>query len=107
MQPTVIYAGTFDPITYGHLNIMERAAALFDKVIVAVAQNSSKQPLFSLEERVLLVQQSTQHLKQIEVIGNVGYWVWMALISGVAAITSPTDAAWITIPCGSGALSPL
>lgn len=48
MQPTVIYAGTFDPITYGHLNIMERAAALFDKVIVAVAQNSSKQPLFSL-----------------------------------------------------------
>ncbi len=72
MQPTVIYAGTFDPITYGHLNIMERAAALFDKVIVAVAQNSSKQPLFSLEERVLLVQQSTQHLKQIEVIGFSG-----------------------------------
>lgn len=72
MQPTVIYAGTFDPITYGHLNIIERAAALFDKVIVAVAQNSSKQPLFSLEERVLLVQQSTQHLKQIEVIGFSG-----------------------------------
>lgn len=78
MQQTVIYAGTFDPITYGHLNIIERAAALFDNVIVAVAQNSSKQPLFSLDERVLLVEQSTHHLAQIKVVGFSGLLVDLA-----------------------------
>ena len=49
---TAIYPGTFDPVTYGHSDLIRRAASLFDKVIVAVAINPGKQPLFSLSERV-------------------------------------------------------
>ncbi len=55
---TVIYPGSFDPFTNGHLDIVQRAAKLFDKVIVAVAKNEGKNPLFSVEERLDLVRQS-------------------------------------------------
>lgn len=55
---TAIYPGTFDPITYGHLDIVERAARLFDKIIITVAMNPSKKPLFSAEDRVYLIEQS-------------------------------------------------
>lgn len=72
MAKSVIYAGTFDPITNGHLDSIQRASALFDKLIVAVAKNPSKQPLFSLEQRVDLVKKSCQHLENIEVIGFSG-----------------------------------
>ncbi|WGE45646.1 pantetheine-phosphate adenylyltransferase [Actinobacillus equuli] len=72
MSYTVIYAGTFDPITNGHLDIIERAAKLFGKVIVAVARNPSKQPLFSLEERTLLVKQSCVHLSNVQAVGFSG-----------------------------------
>ena len=54
---TALYPGTFDPITNGHLDILERALDLFDKVIVTVANNSSKSPLFSGDERVALIQE--------------------------------------------------
>ncbi|MDY4280914.1 MAG: pantetheine-phosphate adenylyltransferase [[Pasteurella] mairii] len=66
---TVIYPGTFDPITNGHLDIIERSAALFSRTIVAVAASPSKRPLFSLSERVALAQQSVAHLANVEVIG--------------------------------------
>lgn len=65
---TAIYAGTFDPITNGHLDIIARAAALFDKLIVAVAKNPSKNPLFELEERAELVRQSTARLANVEIV---------------------------------------
>jgi pantetheine-phosphate adenylyltransferase len=52
---TAIYPGTFDPITYGHLDVIARASELFDRVIVAVAENTSKRPLFSDEERVAMI----------------------------------------------------
>lgn len=78
MAKSVIYAGTFDPITNGHLDIITRASALFDKLIVAVARNPSKQPLFSLEQRVELVQKSCQHLENIQVIGFSGLLVELA-----------------------------
>lgn len=68
MSYTVIYAGTFDPITNGHLNVIERAAKLFGKIIVAVAQNSSKQPLFSLKERTELVARSCAHLPNVQAV---------------------------------------
>jgi pantetheine-phosphate adenylyltransferase len=55
---TALYPGSFDPLTNGHLDIIERAAKLFDRVIVAVARNESKKPLFSLKERLALVQQA-------------------------------------------------
>lgn len=78
MSKTVIYAGTFDPITNGHLDIIKRAALLFDKVIVAVAKNPSKQPLLTLEERTSLVQQSCQHLSNVQAVGFSGLLVDLA-----------------------------
>ncbi|QLB40374.1 MULTISPECIES: pantetheine-phosphate adenylyltransferase [Mannheimia] len=72
MSYTVIYAGTFDPITNGHLDIIYKASRLFSNVIVSVAKNPSKQPLLSLEERVELVKQSCAELDNIEVIGFSG-----------------------------------
>jgi len=65
----VVYPGTFDPITKGHMDIVERAARLFDKIIIAIAESPKKQPLFSLDERVLLAEQSLKHLDNIEVTG--------------------------------------
>ncbi|HAV64907.1 MAG TPA: pantetheine-phosphate adenylyltransferase [Verrucomicrobiales bacterium] len=64
---TVIYPGSFDPLTNGHLDIVQRAARLFDRVIVAVAGNEAKQPLFSLAERVDLVRSSTAGMSNVEV----------------------------------------
>ncbi|PRZ13663.1 phosphopantetheine adenylyltransferase [Laceyella sediminis] len=62
-----VYPGSFDPITYGHLDIIERGAKVFDKIIVAVLVNSSKKPLFSVEERKALISQATAHLPMVEV----------------------------------------
>lgn len=66
---SVIYPGTFDPITNGHLDIIERSAVIFPRVLVAVANSPSKKPLFSLDERVELVRQSVAHLSNVEVFG--------------------------------------
>ncbi len=63
---TAIYPGSFDPLTNGHLDVIERAVKLFDRVVVAVARNESKQPLFTLEERLQLVRRSVKHLKTVE-----------------------------------------
>jgi pantetheine-phosphate adenylyltransferase len=63
---TAIYPGSFDPLTNGHLDVVQRAAKLFDRVIVAVAKNESKNPLFSLEERVALVKESVKNLPNVE-----------------------------------------
>jgi pantetheine-phosphate adenylyltransferase len=64
---TVIYPGSFDPVTNGHLDVIQRAAKLFDHVVVAVANNESKEPLFSLDERRNLVLASVGLLPQVEV----------------------------------------
>lgn len=64
---TVIYPGSFDPLTNGHLDVVQRATKLFDQVIVAVARNDSKHPLFSLEERVQMVARAVRHLPHVEV----------------------------------------
>lgn len=61
-----IYPGSFDPLTNGHLDVVQRAAKLFDRVIVAVAKNESKHPLFALEERVALVKESVKSLPNVE-----------------------------------------
>ncbi len=66
---TVIYPGTFDPITNGHVDLTERAARLFDRVVVAIAYSEKKTPLFSLEERVSLCEASLAHLDNVEVMG--------------------------------------
>jgi pantetheine-phosphate adenylyltransferase len=60
-----IYPGSFDPLTNGHLDVVQRAAKLFDRVIVAVAKNESKHPLFTLEERQSLVRKAVAHLPNV------------------------------------------
>lgn len=66
MIRTAIYPGSFDPLTNGHLDVIERAVKLFDRVIVAVASNESKQPLFGLKERLELVKRSIRHLRNVK-----------------------------------------
>ncbi|WP_445619625.1 pantetheine-phosphate adenylyltransferase [Kushneria sp. Sum13] len=65
----VVYPGTFDPITNGHTDLIERAASMFDRVIVAVAQSPRKQPTLSLDERVALGREILGHLGNVEVVG--------------------------------------
>ena len=62
-----IYPGSFDPVTSGHLNIIQRAANIFDKLIVCVMVNAGKNPMFTLEERVGLIRRVTANLKNVEV----------------------------------------
>jgi pantetheine-phosphate adenylyltransferase len=64
---TAIYPGSFDPLTNGHLDVVQRATKLFDRVIVAVAKSESKQPLFTLEERADLATRALRHLPSVEV----------------------------------------
>ena len=66
MKRTAIYPGSFDPLTNGHLDVIQRAAKLFDRVIVAVAKNESKHPLFTLAERVELVRGAVAKLPNVE-----------------------------------------
>ncbi len=61
-----IYPGSFDPLTNGHLDVAQRAAKLFDRVIVAIAENDSKHPLFTLAERVAMVKKATAHLPNVQ-----------------------------------------
>ena len=65
----VIYPGTFDPITKGHLDLIDRAAKLFDKIVIAVAESPKKKPLFGLADRVRMAEEVTAHLDNVEVTG--------------------------------------
>lgn len=67
-----VYPGSFDPVTKGHLDIIERASKLFDQVIVTVMFNQSKSPMFSPEERVELLQKTTAHLENVSVDKHMG-----------------------------------
>ena len=67
-----IYPGSFDPITSGHVNLVERVSSFFDKVVIAVASSDAKKTLFTLEERVELTQQATSHISNVEVTGFTG-----------------------------------
>ncbi len=81
-----IYPGSFDPITNGHLDVLSRAARLFDEVIMAVAINQSKQVLFSVEERVDLLKISCQHLPNVRVASFNGLLVDFARQSEAKAV---------------------
>ena len=69
MQKRAIYPGTFDPITNGHIDIITRAAGMFDRLIIAIAASPTKKPMFTLEERVALAKEATAHLTNIDVVG--------------------------------------
>jgi len=69
---TAVYPGTFDPLTLGHLDLLERACPLFEEVIVAVAASAGKHPLFTLEERTALAMEATRHLPNVRVESFAG-----------------------------------
>jgi pantetheine-phosphate adenylyltransferase len=81
-----IYPGTFDPITYGHLDVLERAARLFDKVTVAIASNLPKEPLFTAEERIELVRSNVGAMPNVTVTTFDGLLVEFARREGATAI---------------------
>ena len=89
-----VYPGSFDPATYGHLDIIKRASVSFDKVIVGVLHNSAKSPLFSVEERVKMLKEVTKDLDNIRIVPFDGLLVEFAsrmnaglVIRGLRAIT--------------------
>ena len=75
MSITAVYPGTFDPITCGHFDLIERAARFYDRLVIAVADNRNKNSLFTLDERVLLAKEVTRSLSNVEVIGFSGLLV--------------------------------
>lgn len=94
MHRRAIYPGTFDPVTNGHADLIERAAKLFKHVIIGIAANPSKQPRFSLEERVEQLTLVTAHLDNVEVVGFSGLLVDFArdqkasvLVRGLRAVS--------------------
>jgi pantetheine-phosphate adenylyltransferase len=94
-QPSIaIYPGTFDPITMGHVDIINRALNLFDKVIVAVAVNSAKDPVFSLEERIKMIEESFPNQERVQVSSVRGLLVdyafeqkAKAIVRGIRAVS--------------------
>lgn len=90
----VIYPGTFDPITNGHIDLVKRAAAMFDEIVVGIASSPSKQPLFTLDERVTLAKSALSHINGVSVVGFSGLLVDFAkqyhahiLIRGLRAVS--------------------
>ena len=89
-----IYPGSFDPVTLGHIDVIERASKLFDHLIIGVLNNSAKTPLFSVEERVKMLKEVTKHLTNVEVKSFGGLTVDFArecgangLVRGLRAVT--------------------
>ncbi len=91
---TAIYPGSFDPLTNGHLDVIERAVKLFDRVVVAVAKNEGKQPLFTLEERLELVRGAIKNLPTVEadsfdrlLVDYVNHRNAQAIVRGLRAVS--------------------
>ncbi len=91
---TAIYPGSFDPVTFGHLDIIERASKIVDKLVVGVLNNNAKTPLFSVEERVKMLKEATKEIRNIEVKSFCGLSVDFAkecdahiIVRGLRAIT--------------------
>ncbi len=94
MNKIALYPGTFDPITNGHIDIIRRATSLFDELIIAVAESSEKNPMFSFDKRVEMVQEATKTIQNIKVVGFNNLTVELAksmdatvLIRGLRAIS--------------------
>jgi len=94
LKKIALYPGTFDPITNGHFDVIERALGLFDELIVAVAVSEDKKPMFCLEDRITMIEKATAHLKNIKVVGFNNLTVDLAnehnstvLIRGLRAVS--------------------
>ena len=66
---TIVYPGTFDPVTNGHIDLVERASRLFDRVVIGIASSQRKSPLFTIEERIELASECLQHVPNVEIHG--------------------------------------
>ena len=86
MPVSVMYPGTFDPITLGHEDLVRRACRLFDKVVLAVAANPGKEPMFSLDERVDMARNALEEFDNVEVMGYEGLTVEFARQHGLQGI---------------------
>ncbi|MGH8896576.1 MAG: pantetheine-phosphate adenylyltransferase [Egibacteraceae bacterium] len=86
MTVTAVCPGSFDPVTNGHLDVLERVATCFDQVLVACIANPSKQPMFDLDERVDLLRQATSHVANLEVAAFDGLLVDFCRDRGVGLI---------------------
>jgi pantetheine-phosphate adenylyltransferase len=89
-----VYPGSFDPITNGHLDVLQRAAGIFDELVVAVAKDNAKQSLFTVEERVEMLRAATEHLPNLRVLPFEGLLVdfarsqkAIALVRGLRAVS--------------------
>lgn len=86
METRAVYPGSFDPVTNGHIDLIQRSAALFDKVIVAILRNTEKTPLFTVEERIEMLEDSTRDLKNVSVTSFEGLLVDYAEQIGASVI---------------------
>ena len=91
---SAVYAGSFDPVTLGHLDIIRRSSEIFDEVIVGVLVNSAKSPLFSVEERVNMLKEATEDIAHVRVVSFSGLLVDFAremgtnvIVRGLRAVT--------------------
>jgi pantetheine-phosphate adenylyltransferase len=94
METRAVYPGSFDPVTNGHIDLIQRSAALFDKLTVAVLRNAEKAPLFTVEERVEMLQEAVRDLQNVSVISFEGLLVDLAgqirasvIVRGIRAIS--------------------
>jgi pantetheine-phosphate adenylyltransferase len=91
-----VYAGTFDPVTFGHLSVIERAAELFDRLEVVIAENPAKAPCFSLEQRLVFLRDAVRNLANVDVFHTAGFVVQYAQQRGarflVRGVRGATDA---------------
>ncbi|MGD0101298.1 MAG: pantetheine-phosphate adenylyltransferase [Acidobacteriota bacterium] len=94
METRAVYPGSFDPVTNGHIDLIQRSAALFDQVIVAILRNTEKTPLFTVEERTEMLEEAVRDLKNVSVTSFAGLLVDFALqiqasviVRGIRAIS--------------------
>jgi pantetheine-phosphate adenylyltransferase len=86
MKRSAVYPGTFDPITNGHHDLVRRAASIFERVVVAIAGNSHKAPMFSLEQRVDMARKVLKDVRGVEVVGYTGLTVEFAQKNGINVV---------------------
>ena len=86
MNSTAIYPGTFDPLTLGHYDLIERSAEIFQKVILAITTNPAKKAMFSVEERIVTARKVVQHLENVEVEDFEGLLIEYARARGVTVL---------------------
>ncbi len=86
MKRSCVYPGTFDPITNGHHDLVRRAASIFERVVVAIASNTHKAPMFSLEQRVSMARKVLADVRGVEVVGYAGLTVDFASKQGIKVV---------------------